>query len=83
MKKITLIILWVVAAYLASFGIAVLANKATHAYATHQIESLHHAPSFNFQNLEHLWMWLFPVAFPILAIIFGLRGKLPGTCNKK
>jgi len=83
MKKTALVILWMVAAYIVGFTIAWLAIKVSWAYFTHQTEAHREPGTFGIDGLQHFWMWLFTLGLPILAMIFGVRGILPGTRGTK
>jgi hypothetical protein len=86
-SRVVRIFLWVQLALIVGFTCSYLAVRASIAYAIGQIEAHPHEPaSSNIDSLPHLWMisfWSFTIGLPILALILGIRGILPGTRRKK
>lgn len=85
-SRAMMIALWFQLALIVGILCSYLVVRASAAYAITLIEVHPHQPApsiiSEFPNLWLIGFWLFTVGLPILTLILGIRGILPGTRKK-
>jgi hypothetical protein len=81
MKKTIFTLLWMIALCIVGFVVFTIFILAVMPLPPHadptSPDSLHRVMVYG------LVSWLFPIGLPILALILGILGKLPGTHGRK
>jgi ABC-type Fe3+ transport system permease subunit len=82
-NRATRIMLWVQAALIAGLFLSNLLIQVSARYAISQIKAHPHQPAtVNIVSLANCWLvgfWIFTIGLPIVVLILGISGILPGT----
>lgn len=78
-----MVLLWIQMALIAGMLCSYLVIRLSAAYAIDQIGAHPHQPaSIDIVSLANFWrigFWVFTIGLPIVALILGISGILPGT----
>jgi ABC-type Fe3+ transport system permease subunit len=83
-NRVMMVLLWVQLALIVGFFCSYLVIRVSSTYAIGFVEAHPHQPA-NIDwlaNVSWIGFWLFVVGLPILALILGSMGILPGTRRK-
>jgi ABC-type Fe3+ transport system permease subunit len=84
-NRVMMILLWCQLALMLGIFCLYLVVRVSTAYEVSQIDAHPHQPASIdwLPNVGWIGFWLFVIGLPIIALILGICGVLPGTRRKK